>query len=165
MANATIARSKFVPLIDITRGAEAGVHTWKPIDLSTVFELAYNPQTETYGYICNDTDSTEIKSYQPAMEQEIKISRGNPIYDFMLDFMRGMPTGSAAEVPVMVVYPDKTTGEATDADLWEHAVIYPGTINTVDGKLTFTLNFNGAHTQGTVTGLGTETIKFAEAAA
>ena len=108
MANATIARSKFVPLIDITRGAEAGVHTWKPIDLSTVFELAYNPQTETYGYICNDTDSTEIKSYQPAMEQEIKISRGNPIYDFMLDFMRGMPTGSAAEVPVMVVYPDKT---------------------------------------------------------
>lgn len=160
---AALTRDKFVPLIDLTRGETKGTYDWSPIDLSTVFEMAYNPTTETYSYICYANDNTEIASYAPSMEQEIKITKDNPIYDFMLAYMREMPTGNAAKVPVMVVYPDKTTGAPTEADVWDDAIIAPGTINTVDGKLTFTLNFNGEVTRGTVAGIGTETVTFTPA--
>lgn len=144
-----LTRDLFVPFIDTSKGAEAGTYTWKPIDLSTVFELAYNPNTETYSYICYANDSNEITGYAPTMEQEIVLDSDNPIYTFMLEFMRGMPTGSDAKVPIMVAYPDES-GDTTEADVWDDAVISPGTINTVDGKLTFTLNLNGDVTNGTV---------------
>lgn len=144
-----LTRDKFVPFIDTTKGEEPGTYTWKPIDLSTVFELAYNPVTETYSYICYANDSNEITGYAPTMEQEIVLESDNPIYTFMLEFFRSMPTGSDAIVPVMVAYPD-ASGKTTEADVWAEAVIAPGTINTVDGKLTFTLNLNGAVTSGTV---------------
>lgn len=160
---ASLTRDKFVPLIDLTRGAEAGTYDWAPIDLSTVFEMAYNPTTETYSYICYPNDTTEIASYAPSMEQEIKITRDNPIYDFMLAYMREMPTGDAAKVPLMIVYPAKDTGAPTEADVWDEAMIAPGSINTIDGKLTFTLNFNGDRKSGTVSGVGTETVTFTPA--
>lgn len=156
----SLTRDKFVPLIDLTRGAEAGTYDWAPIDLSTVFEMAYNPTTNTLSYICYPNDVTELSSYAPSMAQEIKIEKDNPIYDFMLAYMREMPTGNAAQVPIMVVYPDKTTGAPTEADVWDEAVLVPDTINTVDGKLTFTLNFNGTRRSGTVSGIGTETVTF-----
>ena len=156
----TLTRDKFVPFVDTTRGAEKGTYDWAPIDLSTVFEMAYNPTTNTVSYICYPNDTTELASYAPSMAQEIKIQKDNPIYDFMLAYMREMPTGSAAEVPVMLVYPDKTTGAPTEADVWDEAVLAPDTINTVDGKLTFTLNFNGDRKPGTVSGVGTDTVTF-----
>lgn len=156
----SLTRDKFVPLIDLTRGAEAGTYDWAPIDLSTIFEFAFNPSTETYSYICYPNDVTEITSYAPSMEQEIKITKDNPIYDFMLAYMREMPTGDAAKVPLMVVWPDKTTGASTVADVWDDAIVSPGSVNTVDGKLTFTLNFNGDRTTGTVSGIGTDTVTF-----
>lgn len=144
-----LTRNLFVPFIDITKGESEGTYQWKPIDLSSVFELAYNPNTETYSYICYANDSNEIINYAPTMEQEIVLDSENEIYTFMLGFMRSMPTGSDASVPVMIAYPDDT-GETTEADVWKDAVISPGTINTIDGKLTFTLNLNGAVTPGTV---------------
>ena len=146
---AKLTRDLFVPFIDISKGATAGEYTWKPIDLSTVFELAYNPQTETYSYICYPNDSTEITSYTPSMEQEIVLDSDNPIYNFMLEFCREMPAGSSAVVPVMIAYPGES-GKTTEADVWDDAVIQPGTINTVDGKITFTLNMNGTRKAGTV---------------
>ena len=164
-APASITRDKFVPFVDLTRGVEKGTYDWAPIDLSTVFEMAYNPTTNTVSYICYPNDTTELASYAPSMAQEIKIQKDNPIYDFMLAYMREMPTGSAAEVPVMLVYPDKTTGAPTEADVWDEAVLAPDTINTVDGKLTFTLNFNGDRRAGTVSGVGTDTVTFTPAEA
>ena len=43
---AQLTRNLFVPLIDTLKGASAGEGTfkWVPIDLSTQFELAYNPR-------------------------------------------------------------------------------------------------------------------------
>lgn len=145
-----LKRNLFVPFIDTTKGAEPGTYQWVPIDLSTVFELAYNPVTEEYSYICYANNSTEIVSYQPAMEQEIVLDNENPLYKFMLKYMRSMPTGSESEVPVMIAYPNDETGKTTDADVWDEAVISPGTINTIDGKLTFTLQLNGTAKSGTV---------------
>lgn len=147
---AKLTRDLFIPFLDTTRGAEPGTYTWCPVDLSTVFNLAFNPQTETFSYICNANDSTEITSYQPSMEQEIAIDSENPLYKFMFPFMREMPVGSKAKVPVMIVYPSPETGKPTEADVWPDAVVSPGAIDSVAGKLTFTLQLNGDKIKGTV---------------
>ncbi len=145
-----LTRDLFVPFLDTTKGAVDGTYEWVPIDLSTVFNLGYNPQTETYSYICYKNDSTEITGYQPSMEQEIVLDKDNKLYEFMFSFMRSMPTGSDAKVPVMLTYPDLKTGKTTEADVWKEAVISPGALDSVEGKLTFTLQLNGDITKGTV---------------
>lgn len=158
---ADITRDKFIPFIDITDYSGSGPFTasFIPIDLSTTFELAYNAQTETYGYIKYANDVTEINSYQPSMEQEIRIDGTNPLYKWMLPYMRSMPTGSDAVHPVLIAYPDLTTGEATDGDLFADAKIIPGTINSVDHILTFTLSLDGTPQPGTVAN-AEGTVKF-----
>lgn len=151
MANLT--RNLWIPFIDSTLGAESGTYTWVRIDKSTIFELSFNPSEETVGYIDSANDSTYIKSYAPELPQEITLDNDNPLFKVMLPFMMGMPTGSSANVPVMLVYPDLETGKATDAMVWEEAIVSPQTINTVDGKLTFTLKLNGDAIKGTVSEL------------
>lgn len=159
---ADITRDKFIPFIDTSETPGTGTYKWVPVDLSTVFELQYNPQTETYSYICYPNDTTLINSYQLSMEQEIRIDGSNPLYKWMLAFMRSMPTGSDAKRALMLVFPDPTTGEATDADLFTEGMIAPNTINTVDHILTFTLNFNGSRTEGTVA-ISDSTVTFTPA--
>lgn len=159
---ARLTRDKFIPLIDINKGS--GTASWKPIDLSTIFELDFNPTTETYSYICYANDVTEITGYAPTMSQEIVLDSSNPIYTFMLDFCRSMPVGDSAKVPICLVYPD-ADGNPTDGDLFKDASIQPDNINTVDGKISFTLNLNGDVTKATVAGAGTDTITVTEAAA
>lgn len=149
MANLT--RDLWVPLIDSTFGAEKGTYNWVRIDKSTIFELSFNPSEETVGYIDSPNDSTYIKSYAPELPQEITLDSDNKLFKAMLPFCMGMPTGSSAVAPVMLVYPDTTTGEATDALVWDEAIISPQAVNTVDGKLTFSLKLNGTPKSGTVT--------------
>lgn len=161
---ARLTRDKFIPLIDISKITGGASPAWKPIDLSTVFELDYNPNTETYSYICYANDDTEITGYAPTMAQEIVLDSANPIYNAMLKFFRSMPVGSAAKVPICIVYPD-ADGKPTDGDLFKDGAIQPDNINTVDGKLNFTLNLNGAVTPATVAGAGADTITVTEKAA
>lgn len=148
MANLT--RDLWVPLIDSTFGAEKGTYTWVRIDKSTIFELSFNPSEETVGYIDSPNDSTYIKSYAPELPQEITLDSDNALFKVMLDFCLGMPTGSSASAPVLLVYPDTSSGKATKGLVWEEAIISPTAINTVDGKLTFSLKLNGTPISGTV---------------
>ena len=143
-----ITRDKFIPFIDTSEDKDLSALT--PIDLSTVFSLNYNAQTNTRAYIKDPNDSTEVGSYQPSMEQEIRINSENPLYKWMLPYMRSMPTGNDTVHPVVIAYPDLETGEATDADCFKEATIVPGTIDSVAGTLTFTLNLNGTPEVGTV---------------
>lgn len=155
-------RNLYVPCLDVNAlaGTESTTPLWKPIDLSTVFELAMNPNEETYAYIKDANDYSEITGYAMNMSQEIVMESTNPIYAAMRPFMMSMPTGSAAKVPVLIVMPDMTTNEATVGYLWSDATVSPQAINSVDGKLTFNLNLNGTPQQGTVAGVGTDTITF-----
>lgn len=155
-------RNLYVPCldIDVLSGANTGTADWKPIDLSTVFELSLNPNEETYAYIKDANDYSEITGYAMNMSQEIVMESTNPIYTNMRPFFMSMPTGSAAKVPVLIVMPDMSTNEATVGYLWSEATVSPQAINSVDGKLTFNLNLNGTPVEGTVTGVGTGTITF-----
>ena len=152
-----LTRNLFVPLVDTS---DTTTPAYKPIDLSTIFELSFNPQEETYSYICYANDSTEVTSYAPELPQEIVLDNDNPIYLWAKAKMFAFPTGSACQVPVLLAMPNDTTAEVTDGILWSEAVLSPGTLNTVDGKLTFTLKLNGDHKKGTVEGIGTDTIRF-----
>lgn len=147
---ADLTRNLWIPLIDSTLGEEAGTYTWVRIDKSTIFELSFNPQEETVGYIDSANDSTYIKSYAPELPQEITLDSDNALYKVMLPFMLSLPTGSSANVPVMLVYPNSETGKPTDALVWDEAIVSPQTINTIDKKLTFTLKLNGSTKAGTV---------------
>lgn len=147
MANLT--RDLYIPFIDSTFGAEEGTYTWVRVDKSTIFDLSFNPTEETKGYIDSKNDSTYIKSYAPELPQEIVLDNDNPLYKAIFDFCMDMPTGDDAKVPIMLVNPDLTTGKATEARVWDEAIISPTDLNTVDGLLSFSLKLNGSFKKGT----------------
>ena len=145
---AKLTRDQYRPYLDITQGGDEP--EWVRIDKSTVFDLAFNPEEETYGYIDSANDTTEVTSYAPTMEQEIILDSSNAMYQFIEPFCMNMPTGSSAIVPCLLTEPDAQGGETYTGRVWYEATITPGDLNSVDGKLVFTLNLNGSQTVGTV---------------
>lgn len=155
MANLT--RNLFIPYVDantmrkaIGEAAVSSDYDFVQIDKSTIFALAFNPQEETSGYIDEANDTTYVKSYQPELPQEIILDNTNPLFAVMFPFCMAMPTGGDAEIPVLLRTPDMTTAEPTNGTLWKKAIVSPTDLNTVDGKLTFSLKLNGGFVNGTV---------------
>lgn len=142
-----LTRNLFIPCLDVNKGV--GTASYKPIDLSTIFELSWNPTEETYGYICDANDTTETVGYAPELPQEIALESTNAIYQFIDELFWSFPVGSAAQVPVLIVRPD-SNGSPTVGMCWNKAVIVPNTLNTVDGKYTYSLKLNGDPQAGTV---------------
>lgn len=155
MANLT--RDLYIPLLDGNTikkaiGQEGGEgYDFVRIDKSTIFDLAFNPQEETYGFIDTANDTTYTKSYQPELPQEIILDNDNPLYKIMHDFCLAMPTGNNAKVPMLLVTPSMETGKPTVGRLWKECIVSPGDLNSVDGKLSFNLKLNGDVEIGTVT--------------
>lgn len=149
-------RSQMIPLIDgntirqrIGWEPVGEGFSWARVDKSEVFEFATNPQTETKAYIDTANDYTYVKSYQAAMEQEIIIDPNNEVYGLMYEYTMLFPTGSDAEVPCMMIFPSVKDPAVSDAFLWKTAMLTTGAISSPDGKLTFTINFNGEMERGT----------------
>lgn len=163
-------RSMFIPLLDLNKivqltgfGTANGTgHYWGRIDKSEIYELQFNPQTETKAYIVSKNDETAITSYQTAMDQEIVIDGNNPIYANMYELAMKFPVGTDAEVPVLLCSPSVRVPGAIDGFLWEHALITFNSINAVDKKLSFTLNLNGDSVRGTVEKKDDGTFEFTE---
>lgn len=149
------SRNLFVPLIEANAirnitgfGTPTETDDWVRVDKSETFELGFNPQTVTKAYIDTKNDETSIGSYQTSMEQEIIIDGNNPLYALMYEFSMAFPTGSEAKIPCALIMPSvRKSGEA-DAFIWRETMLAPGTINTIDKKLTFTMNLNGEMTRG-----------------
>lgn len=155
-----LTRNLFIPFIDTSKGKVAGTYKWAPIDLSTKFELSYNPQTDTKSYINSKNDTTVVTGYQPELPQEIVHDNTNPLYKFMDEFLNSYPVGADCKVPVMIVRPALDTGKPTVAQVWDGATVTGDTLNTVDGNVSFKLSLNGDPINGTVTGIGTTTVTF-----
>lgn len=158
-----ITRNLIVPLIDTT-GVWTGTGTntdakWVPIDLSTTFEMEYNAQTDTASYICYKNDYTVHTGYQPGMDQEIALYEDNPMYKFINNLRHKMPVGGGTTFPCLVAeVPASGTG-SVEGQVWVETLITIDTLNTVDGTLSFHLDFNGDPVDVIVAGLGTDTIK------
>lgn len=150
MAEEKITRNYYVPFLDLSKGAVAGTYEWGRIDKSTVFDLNANPQTEDYAYIYLEADQTELDGYKPSMDQEIACYRGNPMYDFISELFYNLDVKEAT-IPFLLVFP-KRNAEATTMPAWlyDEAQIVLNNLNSVDGKITFTINFNGERQLGTV---------------
>lgn len=124
---------------------------WKRVRKSTVFDLAFNPETETQDFIDQRFPTDTLKSYKPSMEQETMLEEGDALFDEMFELMNSLPTGSNAIKPVLFVFPKKATSPATSFVAWKvDCMISFSNYNTVDRKLSFSLSFAGDIDYGTV---------------
>lgn len=144
-----LKKTDFIPFIDTSKtiNTTTWTPTWKRVDLSTIFSLNPNPQTQTMDYISYETPVDVIEKYQPELPQEIALYEGNAVYDFVFAMFHGLPTGSAATVPVLIVF------GGTGKKSWQvqQATLVLGELNPVDGKLSFTLKLGGDIDKGTYT--------------
>ena len=137
-----------IPFLDTSKGSNTA--TWARIDKSTIFALNPNPQTETEDYICYETPVTEIDHYEPELPQEIVMNAGNPMYEFIFSQFYDLPVGEDAKVPCLICFPPNSSNEKK-AWLVKDCTLQLGEMNTVDRKISFTLNLGGDITRGTYT--------------
>ena len=154
-ANTTtkITKDKVVPFLDTSNtinDTDNWVPTWNRIDKSTIFDLAFNPQSTTEDYIAYETAIEEISGYQPELPQEIALYRGNPIYDYIEDLCYNLKVGDALRVPMLLLWPPKADGTIRAWQIKDNRLLLSN-YNSVDGKVTFTLKMGGTYNRGTAT--------------
>ena len=141
-----LTRDKFIPFLDTAKDLTFATSTWKRIDYSTIFELTMGEQEEDMDYICYENAITEVKSNKPELPQEIAIYEGNPIYDFMFEQFYNMPVGSDVKVPFLMCF------GGTGKKSWRCvATITSKVLNTVEGKIKFSIKLGGDIEKGTYT--------------
>ena len=141
-----LKRNEFIPFLDTAKDATYAKSTWKAIDLSTIFELTVGEVEEEMDYICYENAVTEITSNKPELPQEIALYEGNPIYDFMIRELQDLPTGADCKVPFLICF------GGTGKKAWRGiCTISSKVLNTVDGKVTFSMKIGGDVEQGTYT--------------
>lgn len=141
-----ITKDKFIPFLDVLKDLTFAAPSWKRIDYSTIFALSMGEQEEDVDYICFANPVTEISANKPELPQEIAIYQGNPMYDFMLKEFYNMPVGAECKVPYLICF----GGE--DAYAWMGiCTITSKVLDTVAGKITFTMKFGGDIKKGTYT--------------
>lgn len=145
MPETKLTKNLFIPFLDTTKGTTTAA--WAQIDKSTIFSLNPNPQSESVDYICYESPVEEIDHYEPELPQEIALYEGNPMYDFIFGLFYDLPVGSQAKVPALLCF----AGTGKKAWKIDDNVIQLGELNTVDGKLSFTLKMGGDITKGTYT--------------
>ena len=146
MAMTKLKRNQFIPFIDVAKDLTFAASEWARVDYSTIFELTVGEQEETLAYICYENDVTEVNSNQPELPQEIAIYEGNKVYDFMAKELYDLPTGEGVRVPFLLCFGGK------DKRAWRTiATITSKVLNTVDGKITFSIKMGGDIEKGTYT--------------
>lgn len=144
MSMIKLKRNQFIPFLDTAKDKTFASNTWKRVDYSTIFELTMNEQEEDMDYICFENAVTEINGNKPELPQEIAIYEGNPIYDFMFNEFYNMPTGDDVKVPFLMCF------GGTDKKAWRCvATLTSKVLNTVDGKITFSIKLGGDIEKGT----------------
>ena len=137
MALTKLKKSQYMIFLDIAKDLTMQACDWKRITKSTVFELSMNPQSETYDWIDQDIPEEVVENNQPEMGQEVAMYEGDPLFDFIHDLFISCPTGEAVKVPYLNCF----GGSAKKA--WRGiATILFDTLNSVDGKITFTIKIN-----------------------
>lgn len=127
---------------------------WKRIKKSTELTIAANPETEEYDFIADENPTTELKNYNPEIEQPLKMVEGEDDFEYFWGKFYGLPTGEDAKTQLLLVYVfDKTTVGSTDHyKAWKvDATIVFNELNAVDSELNFNLNFAGDIAEGYAT--------------
>lgn len=122
--------------------------TWLRIGKSTIFSLAVNANVVTNDYIEDEAPTDEITYYKPTLPQELAAYKGDPAFDAIYKMFYNLPTGAEAKRDVLIVFDGNIASTTPNAEPtfngWQvNATIVLTEFNTVDGKITFTLNLNG----------------------
>lgn len=137
-----LSKTDYIPFLDTKGTGDTAV--WSRIDLTTLFSLNPNPQTESKDYISMEVPIEEVKNYIPELPQEIATYEGNPIYDFIFKMFYNLPTGSACNVPFLMCF------GGSEKLAWQTVVtVVLGELNTIEGKLSFSLKIGGDIERGT----------------
>lgn len=147
-----ITKDQVIPFLDTSNTINSG-STWNPdwgrIDKSTIFDLAFNPQSTTEDYIAYETPIEEISGYQPELPQEIALYRGNKIYDYIENLVYDLEVGDALRVPMLLAFPPQADGTIRGWQIQDCRLLL-NNYNSVDGKITFTLKMGGTYERGTI---------------
>lgn len=139
-------------------GTEPDTPVWKRIKKSTELTLSFNPETEEFDYIADENPTTELTKYAPTLEQPLKMYEDEPDFEYFFDKCYNLPTGTAAKVPMLIVFMFGADGSGTSAayKAWNvDCMVSFNEINGVDSELNFELLFGGNIKRGTVTVTGT----------
>ena len=112
---------------------------WTRLGKSTVLDRAMNPETETFNFIEDETPTELVKRYKPSMAQEIYTAAGDDAFDALFTLYHTRPVGTAAVVPMLIVYPKAGSAASTFVAEKSEATISFTNFNAVDKKLTFNL--------------------------
>ena len=141
-----------------TAEASASAPVWKRIKKSTELTISMNPETEDVDYIADESPTTELKQYKPAISQPLKMIEGEPDFEAVWPKFYDLKTGEDAKVNVLVVFIfDKDgTGATAKYKAWKTtALVTFNELHGVDSQLTFDINFGGTVERGTCTLTGT----------
>lgn len=137
MPDVTVTKLKKTDYIPFLNVSATDTASWKRISRSTIFSLAANAQTKTVDYISYELPIDELESYKPELPQEIALYEGDPVYDFIFGKFYDLPTGTSASGSMLMCF------GGTGMKAWSCDVtLVMGELNTVDGKITFTIKIN-----------------------
>lgn len=137
-------KEQSIIFIDVSENSETS--DWARIGKSTVYDLALNPNVNTLDFIENATPHSEVDRYQPELPSELATYEGDKAFDFMFKIFYNLPTGTALNKKVLLVFPKKNTGTENAPEFWSwltDSTIVLNNYNPVDRKLTFTIKING----------------------
>lgn len=141
-----------------TAAASASAPEWKRIKKSTELTISMNPETEDVDYISDESPTTELKQYKPAISQPLKMIKGEPDFEAVWPKFYDLKTGEEAKMDVLVVFIFDKDGSGASAKYkaWKTtALVTFNELNGVDSELSFDLNFGGTVERGTCTLTGT----------
>ena len=126
-------------------------NAYKRIKKSESLTISMNPEEVTYDYIADETPTTEVDKYNPSIDQDLTMYKGDEDYEMIFPYFYEMKTGSDAHVSCMVVFmQEEASGGGYKA--WEtDSVISVQDLNAVDKKLNFKVLFGGTIKKGIAT--------------
>lgn len=153
-----VTKKRIVPFIDTSaEGATSPV--WTPVKKATAFSISLNPQTQTFDFISEDTTQTEVTYYQPSIDQEVTMFKGEPDYDAFFNLVYNLPTGTAAHRDLLIAfYQEKGTESGGSTEYYKawksDATIQVSTLDSVAGTIGVNFGLNDKE-NGAITISGT----------
>ena len=138
--------------------ATSGTASWARIKKSTKLTISMNPETEDVDYIADESPTTELKQYKPAISQPLKMIKDEPDFEAVWSKFFDLKTGEEAKMEVLVVFIFDKDGSGATAKYkaWKtNALVTFNELNGVDSELSFDINFGGTIERGTCTLTGT----------
>lgn len=131
----------------------AGEAKYVRIKKSTELTLNFDPQTEDYDYIADESPTTDLERYAPKIEGlPLTMYKGEADFDGIWDYAYNLKTGGDAVTDMLLVY--KFDEDAKVVGSWKawHAAcaVVIKQMNAVDGVIEFDLPLRGTIERGTV---------------